>query len=84
MLEIDHLDFEEVDDWLSRLALSQVVQNLEKQKECFHLKESFKVLQMFQDLVQIAETDSKLLCLVAHGSAVVQKHGVQVHGLTHE
>ena len=56
---------------LSGFSLSQFVQNLEKQKQTFDLKEKFELIEVLEDHSQIAETKSELLRLVGEDCAVI-------------
>lgn len=51
--------------------MSQFVQNLEKQKQTFDLKEKFELIEVLEDHSQIAETKSELLRLVGEDCAVI-------------
>ena len=56
---------------LSGFSLSQFVQDLEKQKQTFDLKEKFELIEVLEYHSQIAETKSELLCLVGEDCAVI-------------
>ena len=78
MLEILQFDFEQIDDWLGWLWLPQVVQHLEQQEQSLDLQEGFNMLEILEQLVDVAHANPVLLDLVSHCSAVVKQHSVQI------
>jgi hypothetical protein len=84
VLKVEEFDFKQENDRHGRLTLPQVVKHLKQQEESLHLEEGFNVLQVLEDVVDVAKALAELLRLIAHGSAIVKQNSVQVDRLAHE